>query len=167
MVTNPMQATSSNSPLPDFDAATPPECPPVCGAGPQPGPTKPIAARHSAATGSGPSLQDPDLVDRIFDYILSEPEMARAVQVMAQNNKAGSGVTKAGKATVQQIKDAVRKEFAGERCYIPRRSPTDRQQLVADVLRLFNGRNATEVARRLQISKVSVYSYIKQARAGK
>lgn len=167
MVTNPMQATPSNSPLPDFDAGTPPECPPVCGAGPQPGPTNPIAARHSAATGSGPSLQDPDLVDRIFDYILSEPEMARAVQVIAQKNKAGSVGTKVGKATVQQIKDAVRKEFAGEFCYIPSRTPTDRQRLVADVLRLFNGRNATEVARRLRISRASVYRYIKQVKSCK
>lgn len=167
MVTTPMQATPANNPLPGFAAVTPPECQPACDVGQKPDQPKPAASRHSGATGSGPSLQDPDLVDRIFDYILSEPSMAKAVQAMAQASKTGQGSSKPGKATVQQIKDAVRKEFAGERCYIPSRTPTDRQQLVADVLRLFNGRNATEVARRLQISRASVYSYIKQARASK
>jgi DNA-binding NarL/FixJ family response regulator len=86
----------------------------------------------------------PDLVDRIFDYVVELlPEIAPG--------------------RVAELKAAAREEFAGERCYINERSPTDRQQLVADVLALFNGRNASEVARRLNISRATVYRYIKQA----
>lgn len=86
---------------------------------------------------------EPDLVDRIFDYILAElPEIA---------------------ASVQKHKAAVRAEFGGEECYIASRPATTRQQTVTQVLALFNGRNATEVARRLQISRATVYRSVKQA----
>lgn len=85
---------------------------------------------------------EPDLVDRIFDYILAElPEIA---------------------ASVQKHKAAVRAEFRGEECYIAGRPATVRQQQVSQVLALFNGRNATEVARRLQISRATVYRTLKQ-----
>jgi hypothetical protein len=51
---------------------------------------------------------EPDLVDRIFDYILAElPEMA---------------------ACVAKHKAAVRAEFRGEDCYIAGRPATERQQ---------------------------------------
>jgi transcriptional regulator of acetoin/glycerol metabolism len=89
---------------------------------------------------------DPDLVDRIFDYLLSEfPQIA------------GGSIDKA--------KRAVRAEFAGERPYLAARGSVERQALAQDVLRLFNGRNATEVARRLGISRPTVYRYLKQAGA--
>jgi len=85
---------------------------------------------------------EPDLVDRIFDYILAEfPEMS----------------DKGGK-----LKSAVRAEFDGERCYITGNARTKRQKQVQEVLALFNGRNATEVARRLQISRATVYRILKQ-----
>jgi Mor family transcriptional regulator len=85
---------------------------------------------------------DPDLVDRIFDYILSElPEIA---------------------ASVQKHKAAVRAEFRGEECYIASRPATERQHTVSQVLALFDGRNATEVARKLQISRATVYRLLKQ-----
>lgn len=88
----------------------------------------------------------PDLVDRIFDYILAEfPQIS------------GQPAHK-----IATTKAAVRAEFKGEECYIASRQPTDRQQTVAQVLALFNGRNATEVARRLQISRRTVYRVIKQ-----
>lgn len=83
----------------------------------------------------------PDLVDLIFDYIRAEfPDM---------------------KDRIEFLKDATRKEFGGELTYIPQRSPTDRQNKVNEVLRLFNGRNAREIARRLQISRATVYRLIK------
>ena len=86
---------------------------------------------------------DPDLVDRIFDYIADQfPEISGA--------------------RVEQLKVATREEFRGAEYYIPSRSPTARQQRVEEVLRLFNGRNATEVARRLQISRATVYRWVKQ-----
>ena len=85
---------------------------------------------------------DPDLVDRIFDYIMAElPQIADSVQ---------------------KHKAAVRAEFKGEHCYIAGRPATARQETVCKVLSLFNGRNATEVARKLQISRRTVYRIIKQ-----
>lgn len=86
---------------------------------------------------------EPDLVDRIFDYILAEfPQIS---------------------ASVQKHKAAVRAEFKGEECYIAGKPATARQQQVSQVLALFNGRNATEVARRLQIGRSTVYRVLKQS----
>lgn len=86
---------------------------------------------------------EPDLVDRIFEYLLAEfPQLA-------------------GDAPrVRKAQTAVRAEFAGEEVYIQKRSS---KEIAAEVLRLFNGRNATEVARRLQIHRATVYRYLKQA----
>jgi Mor family transcriptional regulator len=90
--------------------------------------------------------QDPDLVDRIFEYILAEfPQI---------KDKSG------------ELKAAVRSEFQGEECYIRGRSFTERELLGQQVLALFNGRNASEVARRLGIGRATVYRLIKQS-AGK
>ena len=96
---------------------------------------------------------EPDLVDRIFDYIFSDPALALAVQQIS----GGDG------KKIDQLKTAVRGEFKGEECYIAGSPATARQEKVSQVLALFNGRNASEVARRLQISRASVYRYIKQA----
>jgi Mor family transcriptional regulator len=97
-------------------------------------------------------ITDPDLVDRIFDYILSDPVLAEAIRKGAEIEK----------TSVARLKSAVRAEFKGEECYIAGRPITARQEMVAQVLSLFNGRNATEVARRLNISKRTVYRVIKQ-----
>lgn len=84
--------------------------------------------------------QEPDLVDRIFDYILSElPELD------------------CGKAQV--IAHKVRQVHGGDLAYVRKRT----ENVPHEVLRLFNGRNASEVARRLQISRATVYRVIKQA----
>lgn len=90
---------------------------------------------------------EPDLVDRIFDYLLAEvPDIAD------QSEK---------------LKRAVREEFKGDRYYIADRPATARQHQVAQVLALFNGRNATEVARRLGIGRSTVYRILKQSAASK
>ena len=93
---------------------------------------------------------EPDLVDRIFDYILSDPALAAAMQRVSQAAPGPAGMAK--------LKTAVRAEFSGERVRISRR-PND---VHLQVLALFNGRNATEVARRLGISRATVYRVIKQ-----
>ena len=86
---------------------------------------------------------EPDLVDRIFEYLLAEfPQLAGDA------------------ARVHKAQTAVRAEFAGEEVYIQKRSSKD---IAAEVRRLFNGRNATEVARRLQIHRATVYRYLKQS----
>lgn len=90
---------------------------------------------------------EPDLVDRIFDYILSDPAMAAAMRGMRSREA----------DPVDGLKAAVRNEFLGERCYV-----TDRNATAEQILALFNGRNATEVARRLNISRATVYRHIKQ-----
>jgi Mor family transcriptional regulator len=95
-----------------------------------------------------PLFDDGDLVDRIFEYILEQ------FPAMAQDDQS--------RAKLGDMKQAMREEFSGAEFYIPKRSPTERQQLVAEVLRLFNGRNATEIARRLQISRATVYRVVKQ-----
>jgi Mor family transcriptional regulator len=87
---------------------------------------------------------EPDLVDRIFEYIIAEiPELVAA-------------------ARLDQLKSDVRSEFAGERGYVAKRPPTERQRLALQVLALFNGRNATEVARKLQLGRTTVYRILKQ-----
>lgn len=85
---------------------------------------------------------EPDLVDRIFDYLMAEfPQLAGDA------------------ARVRRARDAVRAEFAGEEVYIQKRSS---KEVAGEVLRLFNGRNASEVARRLGIHRATVYRYLKQ-----
>lgn len=87
--------------------------------------------------------ENPDLVDRIFEYLIAEfPQLA------------------GDSSRLQKAQTAVRAEFAGEEIYIQKRSS---RVIAAEVLRLFNGRNATEVARRLDIDRSTVYRHIKQA----
>jgi Mor family transcriptional regulator len=108
-------------------------------------------------------LADPDLVDRIFAYILADPAMAKAVQVMTTTTKDAPKNDQGMEDPITRIKASVRAEFAGSAFYVAERPATVRQQQVAEVLALFNGRNTTEVARTLGISRRSVYRYIKQA----
>ena len=84
----------------------------------------------------------PDIVDRIFDYIVEQiPELA---------------------AGHPDVKRAVRNEFAMQFGYVRRRSIEEQQALAPEVARLFNGRSATEVARILNISRATVYRLLKQ-----
>jgi hypothetical protein len=84
----------------------------------------------------------PDIVDRIFDYIVEQiPEIA---------------------GQHPDVKRAVRNEFAMQFSYVRRRSIEENQGLAAEVARLFNGRSATEVARILHISRATVYRLLKQ-----
>lgn len=84
---------------------------------------------------------EPDLVDRIFDYVVElVPEIA---------------------TRRDEVKQAIREEFAGERLYVAKRESGD--SLGARIMELFNGRNATEVARELHIGRATVYRKLKQA----
>lgn len=106
---------------------------------------------------SAEHVPDPDLVDRVFDYLVTRyPELTNQ--------------------PIGEIKAALRDEFAGERVYIARRpqqnpavarNTQQRQAMAHQVLSLFNGRGATEVARSLGISRATVYRVLKQSgRAG-
>lgn len=91
----------------------------------------------------GERFADPDLVDRLFDYVVDLLPELRERQL--------------------EIKQAVRAEFAGDRGYVRAFSIEQTRTPVAiEVLRLFNGRNATEVARQLRISRATVYRVLKQ-----
>jgi len=92
-------------------------------------------------------FSDPDLVDRIFEYIVeSYPEFAVDLKRIAE------------------VKDAVRDEFRGQAGWVrDEKRRREREQLAEQVLSLFNGRNASEVARRLDIARPSVYRIIKRA----
>ena len=105
-------------------------------------PAQPVPLHLPGTLPAAVQRDDDDLVDRIFDYILAEmPELHKAAIA---------------------LKPQVRAEFNGERCYITTNTPSERQQLVQQVLSQFNGRNATEVARTLRISRATVYRYLKQ-----
>lgn len=85
---------------------------------------------------------DADFIDRLWDYVLHN-----FPQIPPDD--------------AARVKREMRQELGGERRYV--RSRDSGNVLAQEVLRLFNGRNATEVARRLDISRASVYRYIKQA----
>lgn len=101
-------------------------------------------AQQSAPPDRGPLITDPDLVDRIFEFVLDQiPELADRT------------VT---------IKEAIRQEYGGDEHYVRRidETPTQRAaRLAREVRRMFDGRNATEVARVLRISRATVYRCLK------
>lgn len=89
-------------------------------------------------------FSDPDLVDRMFEYLLEQfPQIPRQ--------------------KIARAKADFRDEFGGEEYYVRTQPHEARARRVAQILALFNGRNATEIARKLQISRATVYRIIKQA----
>lgn len=100
----------------------------------------------SRAASPPPARAEPDLVDRIFEFLADDHRLAVLdAQALAA------------------LKIAVRAEFRGEECYIASRPASARQELAATVLAMFNGRNATEVARALRIGRATVYRVLKQS----
>ncbi len=83
---------------------------------------------------------EPDLVDRVWDYLLRNlPEI---------------------KPRETAIKAELRAEFGGQEVYVRKERAAS---ISAEIGKIYNGRNATEVARRLGISRVSVWRHLKQA----
>lgn len=112
-----------------------------------------IAAMTSKSVDPHPALtgmlaSESDLVDRIFDYLLDVvPALSSDAEKLAE------------------AKAAVRDEFGGVDTYIRSgrsQARTEQSHRTArDVMSLFNGRNATEIARRLGIGRTTVYRIIK------
>jgi DNA invertase Pin-like site-specific DNA recombinase len=90
------------------------------------------------------SATDGDLVDRIFEFLADELGAVDPVRL-------------------EQLKAATRAEFAGEKVWINRRDQAKRDALVAEVLRRFDGRNASEIARALKVGRTTVWRILKQA----
>lgn len=91
-----------------------------------------------------PQPMEPDLVDRIFEYLGAEYPALLGPRM-------------------DELKSAVRAEFRGQKVWIANRSQLERHRQAQRVLALFNGRNAREVARRLGVSRATVYRALKQA----
>jgi len=105
-------------------------------------PTPELQMHPITAEPAAPIGVEPDLVDRIFDYIVQQlPEIA------------GRHI---------EIKRQIRDEYAGTRITVRRRSVEDGARLDEDLARLFNGRNASTVARQLGIARATVYRKLKQ-----
>jgi hypothetical protein len=85
---------------------------------------------------------EPDLVDRIFDYVV------QLVPAIATRKA--------------EIKGALRDEFGAQESYVRRRERTPDETAML-VLSMFNGRNKHEIARELDISIASVHRILKQA----
>lgn len=97
-------------------------------------------------------FSDPDLVDRIFDYLAKE-----LAHVLLSGDD----------EVLRQAKSAVRDEFGGtDKVYVKRRDNADehRRQIAQAVLSNFNGRNATTIARELGIGRATVFRILKQSR---
>jgi len=60
------------------------------------------------------------------------------------------------------IEERLRTEMAGDRGYISSASTTSREEKRAKVRKMFNGRNATEIARELSIGRATVYRILKR-----
>lgn len=65
-----------------------------------------------------------------------------------------------------ELKATIRSEFGGQTQYIHADVKGRQEKRMKEVLSLFNGRNATEVARKVGISRPTVYRYLKQAGNG-
>lgn len=120
-------------------------------------PPPPREAKPPAPPNPPPLAQlqaDPDFVDRVFEYCVSIAlEVARRELVERR----------------AELTQALREEFAGERVYVRRPgvrsliAAGNHHPLAARALELFNGRNASEIARVLGISRATVYRLLKQA----
>ncbi len=62
----------------------------------------------------------------------------------------------------QKIEARLRREMSGDRTYMPRESTASRKAMHDKVRRMFNGSNATEIARELGIGRTTVYRILKQ-----
>ncbi len=100
----------------------------------------------------------PDLADRVIE-IARDVAHEVAQQIRAANPHEVSATIAA------RIETRLRFEMAGDRGYISSLARKTRQQrteaTAAEVRRLFNGRNATELARQLGIGRATVYRILK------
>lgn len=96
-------------------------------------------------------LEDADFVDRVWDYLLQQWPM-RLQDIPP--------------AEVEDVKQLIRQAERGERPYITPAGATQRARRAEQILALFNGRNAVEVARELRCGRATVYRVLKQAGRG-
>lgn len=100
------------------------------------------ATQRKPAPATEPVPAEEDLIDLLVAYVIR--------------------IAPSLKSHRASIERDLRAEFGGDRWYIQARTETQRQARVREVLQRFNGRNATEVARELHISRATVYRMLKQ-----
>ena len=66
-----------------------------------------------------------------------------------------------GRELAEKIEKRLRREMAGDRIYISNESESSRKQKYDMVRRMYNGRNATAIARELKIGRATVYRILK------
>ena len=117
--------------------------------------TKPDPAAFAAAVPDAalqpphlPMLDDPDFVDRVWQYMLTQWPLQ--LQGIPPDQ-------------VEDVKQRIREAERGERPYITPAGVAQRQRRAEQILALFNGRNAAEVARELNIGRATVYRTLKQS----
>lgn len=79
-----------------------------------------------------------------------------ALEIMAEFAKEVS------KQMAESIEKRLRAEMAGDRGYISSESTETREAKQDRARRMFNGRNATEIARELKIGRATVYRWLKR-----
>lgn len=85
-----------------------------------------------------------DLVDQVVEYLATiDPSL---------------------RDRLDEIEADLREQFAGFNHWVSTKPHLTRRRRAQEILSLFNGRNATEVGRRLGISRATVYRVIKQPR---
>lgn len=97
----------------------------------------------------------PDIVDRMFDYIAQHPHMAQALQDIQASNPNMPDI-------LDQAKTTLRAEFGGQRTYVRKGEPVS--DTAQRILKLFDGRNPTQVARSLGIGRATVYRHLRRHR---
>lgn len=106
-----------------------------------------MSKRNKPAPQTEPPAE-PDLIDRAFD------ELARIAGPAIVNEQ------------LDKARAQLRQEFGGQRHYVKRVDTVERaqhHQRCAEILaQHFNGRNATELARKLRIGRATVYRLLKQ-----
>jgi transcriptional regulator of acetoin/glycerol metabolism len=112
--------------------------------------TKPAAAAKSAAPlfegqSTSPSGSAPEATDFVTDLL---DTLSRA-GLLADDARA-------------EADRALRGHFKHGTYYVAASAPADRDALARSVLAKFNGRNARQVARELNISRATVYRRLKQ-----
>ena len=113
---------------------------------PQDAPNPPEPSRAPVPSTEPKASDDPDLVQRMIEYIAAElPELNAEVRMRVEEN--------------------LRREFSGERVTVRRTRPGEVEARAQKVRRLFNGRNATELARTLGVGRATVYRIVKTGRA--
>lgn len=86
----------------------------------------------------------PDLVDQVIEYLASiEPGL---------------------RDRLEEIEEDLRAQFSGLNWWVSSKPHLERRRRAQEILSLFNGRNASEVGRRLGVSRATVYRVLKQPR---